>query len=86
MAEAIERARSSMTIRHRDAREELEVHLFRKPAERAITHRRRRFRERVRLQVVRDDPEDLTRDVVPADGLNVNRVSSATVGATPACS
>ena len=86
MAEQSNAPGAPVAVRHRDPREQLEVHFFRQPAERAVAHRRRRLGERVRLQVVRDDPDDLPRDVVAADRLNVQPVSSAVVGATPACS
>ena len=47
----------------REPRQQLEVHLLREPAERAVAHLVAHLVPHARLQVMRGQPEDLRRDV-----------------------
>ena len=70
----------------REAREQLEIDLLREPAERAVGDVRGLV-ERARLQVMRDESDDLCRGRRSRRCVwTFRRSSSASVGSTPACS
>ena len=71
---AVEPAGPPEAVGLRDAREQLEVHFLRQAAERAIGYRRRRLPEHARLEMVRDDAQDLRADVVAVDRVDVQAI------------
>ena len=71
---AVEAAAASFAVGPRDARQQLEVHFLREPAERAVADRRLRLVEHARLEVMGDDAEHLAPDVEPLQRMDVQPI------------
>ena len=86
IAEQSNAAGAAEAVGARDAREQLQVHLLRQPPERAVADVAGLV-EHARLQVVRDEADDLAAHVeaVDACGRSADRAARS-VGATPASS